>query len=296
MVELSMGARMKGMRYWLVEKVRWWVAGILDPAMKQLIGELRMTGFGPRGPVLTNPLLAHGRRHFSQNDEDGILLDILRRIGAAEPSAFIEFGVGTGIENNTIILLAFGWRGVWVGGESLAFELPKSGARLTFLERWITRDNAAALAQEGLATLDLSLQDVRVASVDLDGNDGYIVRALLSAGLAPDIFIAEYNAKFPPGVEFEMPYNQEHHWQGDDYFGVSLQRWVKIFAPAGYTLVACNETGSNAFFVKTMHMPHFADVPTNTEDLYKGGYYYRYPTTGHPTSPKTVRYLAMGQD
>jgi hypothetical protein len=71
---------------------------------------------------------------------------------------------------------------------------------------------------------------------------------------------------------------------------------VKVFAPAGCTLVVCNETGSNAFFVKTIHMPQFTDVPTNIEDLYKGGYYYRYPTAGHPTSPKTVRYPAIGKE
>ena len=60
---------------------------------------------------------------------------------------------------------------------------------------------------EGLRKLGADVGDVRVVSVDLDGNDGSIVRTLLAAGFAPDVFIVEYNAKIPPNVEFEMPYN-----------------------------------------------------------------------------------------
>ena len=139
----------------------------------------------------------------------------------------------------------------------------------------------------------MTLHDVKVASIDLDGNDGHIVRALIAGGLAPDVFMVEYNAKFPPGIEFEMPYEAAHHWQMDDYFGVSLQKWVNLLGPAGYSLIACNDYGVNAFFVKTIYMPCFTDVPTKVEELYRGAWYYRYPMTGHPTSPKTVEHLAM---
>lgn len=68
-----------------------------------------------------------------------------------------------------------------------------------------SKKNAAALVDEGRAAQRINLQDIRVAVVDLDGHDGRIVRALLTGGLAPDVFIVEYNASFPPGVEFEMP-------------------------------------------------------------------------------------------
>ena len=98
-----------------------------------------------------------------------------------------------------------------------------------------------------------------MASVDIDGNDSHIVRPS-SAGLAPDVFIVEYNAKFPPGVEFEMPYDERHVFRPDDDFqSASLQQWVKIFAD--YRLITCNENGANAFFVKRTHSERFADVP-----------------------------------
>jgi hypothetical protein len=287
---------MKRVKSRLTGRAHKFVNRLVDSIVRPLIGELRRANLPLQNSIVANPLLAYGRRHFSQNDEDGILLEILRRIDVTQHAAFLELGVGDGTENNTIILLALGWRGIWIGGEELAFQPPKDGARLAFLRRWITKENAVALVDEGLVALRINLPEIRVAVVDLDGNDGHIVRALLTGGLAPDVFIVEYNAKFPPGVEFEMPYNKDHRWQSDDYFGASLQRWVKIFAPAGYTLVACNDNGVNAFFVKTTHMPQFTDVPTNIEVLYRNGSYYRYPTTGHATSPKTVCHMASSQD
>src|ERR1700730_90773 len=68
-----------------------------------------------------NPLLKHGGRVYSQNDEDGITFEILRRLGIAR-GVFAEFGVGNGVENNTLSLAAAGWSGIWIGGEGLAFD------------------------------------------------------------------------------------------------------------------------------------------------------------------------------
>ena len=70
-----------------------------------------------------NPLNQYGKKCFSQTDEDGITLEILRRINCLESGIFAEFGVGNGTENNTLILKALGWKGFWVGGEDLAFEI-----------------------------------------------------------------------------------------------------------------------------------------------------------------------------
>ena len=50
-----------------------------------------------------NPLTRYGRKCFSQADEDGITLEILRRIGIQD-GTFCEFAVGNGLENNTLLL------------------------------------------------------------------------------------------------------------------------------------------------------------------------------------------------
>jgi hypothetical protein len=236
-----------------------------------------------------NPLLAYSRRYFSQNDEDGILLEILRRIKLTKPSTFLEFGVERGIECNTIILLALCWRGAWVGGEPLAFELPKN-ARLAFSQRWITKDNAVDCALTSLAAVGDKLENVRVASIDIDGNDASVVRELLIAGLSPEVFIVEYNAKFPPPVEFEIPYDDKHLWRGDDYQGASLQTWAAILSD--YQLIACNDNGVNAFFIKRVYAEQFSDVATDISTLFRMGHYHIYPRSGHPTSPQIVLHLA----
>ena len=66
---------------------------------------------------LNRRLERHGRKVWSQNDEDGILEEIFRRIGAGRPgqaSTFVEFGVSDGRECNTLKLLVEGWRGLWM--------------------------------------------------------------------------------------------------------------------------------------------------------------------------------------
>jgi len=230
-----------------------------------------------------SPLVRHGAKYFSQNDEDGILLEILRRLGLAS-GVFAELGVGNGLENNSLILLMHGWKGIWLGGEALAFEVPARGP-LHFQQAWITRENCRALVAQGLAALDQ--QHVDVLSVDVDGNDLYVLRELLAARYSPRVVVVEYNGKFPPPVRWTMPYDPEHIWDGTDYSGASLQALADMLQEFGYRLVACNLTGSNAFFVRVADAGKFADVPADVGALFmKAEYIVMHP--GHQTSPKTI--------
>src|SRR5580704_188937 len=60
-------------------------------------------------------LLRYGFKVYSQCDEDGIIQEIFRRIGNGN-RVFVEFGVETGIECNSVKLLIEGWRGLWLDG------------------------------------------------------------------------------------------------------------------------------------------------------------------------------------
>lgn len=44
-----------------------------------------------------NPLNRFGKKCFSQTDEDGIVMEILKRIGIIANGVYAEFGVGTGL-------------------------------------------------------------------------------------------------------------------------------------------------------------------------------------------------------
>lgn len=233
-----------------------------------------------------NPLNKFGRKVFSQTDEDGITLEIVRRLGLGPGSLYAEFGVGNGLENNTLVLAASGWRGVWVGGEDLAFEVSK-GKRFAYFKEWITRDNIAGLTQNGLKFLGAERFDL--ISLDLDGNDIYFVEQILSKGLGPKVFIVEYNGKFPPPIKFQIDYDEKHTWRDDDYFGASLSSYVEMFAKHGYRLVCCNSSsGLNAFFVANEFSNRFVDVPAEIEKLYVEPRYFLYQRYGHRSSPKLV--------
>ena len=116
------------------------------------------------------------RRYFSQTDEDGITLEIVRRLGI-KAGTFAEFGVGNGLENNTLILLANGWRGFWIGGQDLAFNHKLNPKRFAFFKAWVSLENVAGLMKQGFESIGTNELDV--LSLDLDGNDYYIARELL---------------------------------------------------------------------------------------------------------------------
>src|SRR6185437_4905735 len=196
-----------------------------------------------------NPLTRYGMKCFSQTDEDGITLEILRRINSLESGTFAEFGVGNGTENNTLILKALGWTGFWVGGEKLAYPVENSAGNFAYRRAWITLENIVGLAEEGRR--NLNDRPIDVISLDLDGNDIYLVENLLENGFRPKLFIIEYNAKFPPPVRWQIDYDATHEYRGDDYFGASLCSFVDVFSRYGFFLACCNShSGSNAFFLR----------------------------------------------
>jgi hypothetical protein len=73
---------------------------------------------------------------------------------------------------------------------------------------------------------------------------------ILNKGILPKLFILEYNAKFPPSVEWCIEYDAKHVLDGTDYFGASLASFCRLLRKHSYTLICCNAvTGANAFFL-----------------------------------------------
>ncbi|MGJ8593502.1 MAG: hypothetical protein ACSHXF_13200 [Aquaticitalea sp.] len=230
-----------------------------------------------------NKFVTYGEKCFSQTDEDGLTLEIINRIGINKGGA-VEFGVGNGMENNTLVLLSLGWKGFWFGGQEILFDMNHT-KKLNFKKIWITKENIVNLcqqAQEQITKIDL-------ISLDLDGNDFHLIQEILENNITPSVFIVEYNAKFIPPIEFIIDYNPDHIWTADDYFGASLTSYVKLFEKHSYSLVCCNAaTGANAFFVKNEFMSLFPEVPSNLRDIYSPPYYLRANNFGHKQSVRTI--------
>ena len=218
-------------------------------------------------------LLKHGYRVYSQSDEDGILHEILHRIGDGG-RRFVEVGAGDGFENNTLFLLIQGWRGVWIEGSSRKVASAKkhheaeiAEGRLQVVQQYSTAANIDETIKR------FSPGELDVLSVDIDGNDYYVLGAIRA--VAPRVIVAEYNAKFPPDVRWIMEHNEAHRWDSTDYFGASLKALEILLLERGYLLVGCNLLGTNAFFIRKdlVRDPPFC-APFSAENHYEPARYF----------------------
>ncbi len=194
-----------------------------------------------------------GYKVYSQNDEDGIIQEIFRRIGT-ETKEFIEFGVQDGLECNSHYLLHQGWHGLWLEGDSGActqighkFRPVIKDGRLKVVNAFITRENIEALILKNRNSHnDGTSPDF--LSIDIDGNDWYVWDAIKS--IKPRLVCIEYNGKFPPDYNWKQAYDAKHIWDGSDWQGASLKAMELLGKQKGYVLVGTNLTGVNAFFVR----------------------------------------------
>ncbi len=194
-------------------------------------------------------LSKYGRKLYSQNEEDGIIVEIFKRIGTTN-KIFVEFGIGDGLENNTLALLFQGWKGLWLEGSASSvnnikdhFKSVLNTKQLQVTEAFITKDNINELISSKIKENEIDL-----LSVDIDGNDVHIFNEI--SVINPRVVVIEYNARFFPPIMFTVDYNSTHVWQGDDYMGASLKYLEVAFEKKGYKLVGCDIAGVNAFFVR----------------------------------------------
>ena len=230
----------------------------------------------------------HGRKVWSQNDEDGILEEIFRRIGTArsgQPGSFVEFGASDGRECNTLKLLVEGWRGLWMesgaaecGRIRHSFAAPLAEGRLELQQTRVTAENIDGLLAGSRAA---SAGELDLLSIDIDGNDYHVLKAVRS--VRPRVLVIEYNGKFPPPMDVVPPYEPDYAWNGSDYMGASLQAIANLAARRGYRLVGTNITGTNAFFVRAeLAADRFADADARL--LYNPARYWLSAgfVSGHP--------------
>lgn len=202
-----------------------------------------------------NPAV-EGWRSYAQCDEDGIVRACLSKIAdrTALSGTFVEIGCGDGRENNTAQLLIDGYRGVWCDGDPDLIEGILEGlgntafGRLMVKQARISLTSAASIARN--ARMFLGVDTVDFFSLDLDGNDFHVCPPFLEE-LNPKLVCVEYNAVFRPPTRVVMAYEEAHVWQGDDHFSASLASWNDLLTSRGYTLICCNLSGANAFFVRS---------------------------------------------
>lgn len=243
-----------------------------------------------RLPKYNDPLslIPHGKKCFSQHEEDGTIIEIFNRIGTTNKT-FVEFGCGDGMENNTYALLFQDWNGLWIDGSPKNIKKIRTGlpstiasGQLAVLEAFITKDNINEL----IAT-HIKDKEIDLLSVDIDGNDFFVWDAIDC--IEPRVLIMEYNAKFAPPIRYCMDYDPAHIWRYTDTFGFSLKFIEEKATKKGYALVGCSLSGANAFFVRTDLAEGTFEPPFSAEKHYEPprGHFSKIKT-GHPTDFQTL--------
>ena len=236
-----------------------------------------------RHPRYSDPkrLFKYAHQTYSQDGEDGIIAEIFRRVGSPSRQ-FVEIGVGDGLETNTTYLLTQNWRGCWIEADMAAVssiratfgQLMSSGA-LSVCHAAVTAENINALLAESSVPTEFDL-----LSLDIDTNTYWVWAAM--ARYRPRVVVIEYNAAFPPDVDWKVEYRPQAQWKGTSYFGASLKALELLGREMGYALVGCNFTGVNAFFVREeLCADHFAQ-PFTAQNHYEPARYDVAPRLAHP--------------
>ena len=190
----------------------------------------------------------YGKTVFSQNGEDGIIHEIFNRIGTTN-KFFVEFGVESGIQCNTSLLLLQKWNGLWIEASKDYFEKihenfkePLQNGQLQVKNAFITPDNI----EDIFAEFNIP-EEPDLLSIDIDSTDYWVRKAITN--YKPRVLIMEYNAAYFPPIVWIKKKN-EPIWNQDINMGASLQALHDLNKLKGYSLVGCDFNGVNAFFVR----------------------------------------------
>jgi hypothetical protein len=230
-----------------------------------------------KDPKYSDPkkLTRYAYKIYSNDEDDGSIAEIIRRVGTSN-RYFVEFGAGAGFNGNTTLLLRQGWTGLWIEANGERVKMCKDYFRpeieekkLTAMEAFITAENIEQLFAQANVPEEFDL-----LSIDIDRNDYYIWNGIHR--YKPRVVIIEYNALFPPPISWVVPYDANAWWDRTTRWGASLKALEELGKKKGYSLVGCNLSGSNAYFVRDdLVGDHFA-APYTAEHHYEPPRYYLY--------------------
>lgn len=108
---------------------------------------------------------------------------------------------------------------------------------------------------------------VDLISIDIDGNDFWIIDAILKQQ-KPAVIIAEFNAMYTDSRAIR--YNPDHVWAGDSYYGFTFKAGEKLAELHGYKVIFqiadMNMIMVRADLIEGLHVP---EVTYKQNDYFK---------------------------
>lgn len=209
------------------------------------------------------PLKDYQKNHYSQNGEDGVIEEILSRLGLRVNADFwcVEVGAWDGIHlSNTFSLVKSGSaRVVSIEGDTDKFvslvETSKRWPSIIPVEAYAISDPTGHITEgptqrftgsydrKSMDTIDNLLRatncprEFDFLSIDIDSADLSIFESVKK--YSPKIVCIEIAARYPPGVL---------KWHSADAPGNSFSSTLNVARSKGYSLVCC--IGGNMIFVR----------------------------------------------
>jgi len=203
---------------------------------------------------------------FSNSQEEQILAKYIAELFPREQfRTAVDIGAGDGIRwSNSYALFLKGWRGLGIEFDSRKF-VKLAKAYRYFPSVFACRNR---VTPENIVPLLESYQierDFGVLSLDIDGNDYWVLQAILSHH-RPRLIVTEINEKIPPPIRFVVKYNPafqlRHH-----FFGYSIALLADLCAEVGYVIL---ELEYNNAFLAPKELA--GERALDAQEAYRRGY------------------------
>lgn len=188
-------------------------------------------------------LLNYRLNIHSQNGEDGVIKEILKRLNLDQKENWcVEFGAWDGIYlSNTFALVERNnWNAIYIEGSKERYkdlvENAKKYKKIVALNKFVESEQNHENSLDNILSQTLLPKDYELLSIDIDSYDLSIFSEYKGN---PKIVIIEINSSIPPGIF------QWHN--GKKFIGNSFSSTLAVAKEKGYTLVC--HTG-NMIFVR----------------------------------------------
>ena len=206
----------------------------------------------------------------SQNNEDGIIEYIFETI--SNNKHFVEIGFEFH-EFNSLNLIKKNWGGRLIDFNTDEVLALKSSlffyhrdANVDILNERITTDNINELVFYKNYT-----KEIDFFSLDIDGNDYWVLKAMDVSRIK--IICCEYNHWLGSNLKLSMKYNPNFNFVDNGIFGASLLAYTEMLSKKGFTLIAVESSGTNAFFVNNNYLKYFEKISPKKSFISIGRFY-----------------------
>jgi hypothetical protein len=179
-------------------------------------------------------------KHYSQFGEESFIGHIFNNIGTKH-KFFVDLGAGDGVNlsNTKYFKDTLGWQGLMVDADNQG-----NGS---VYQSFITDDNIIDILEKHNVP-----EDFDFLSIDLDGNDYYVLDRVLT-DYSPSLILAEFNGTIPTDVDKVMAYNSNHIWGNDDYYGASFKAFKRLGEAHGYATIF-SYASTNIYLIRKVHL------------------------------------------